>query len=143
MVLRCDLCRIEVPDGLLKILFIDNQSVVFLEHVLVEHKNGKRHQALLTARERFETSQNSSIYITRIKPEHNETILKDFFSRFGEIKNCFIDKEKVCIHLLNHFRMNSVVSFSMFMLLLNMTTSIPQINVLNILKNVNWMMEHV
>jgi RNA recognition motif-containing protein len=71
---------------------------VFLEHVLADHTNGKRHQALLTARQRFETSQNASIYITRIKPEHDEIILKNYFSRFGEIKNCFIDKEKVCIY---------------------------------------------
>jgi RNA recognition motif-containing protein len=71
---------------------------VSLEHVLADHTNGKRHQALLTARERFETSQNSSIYVTRIKPEHDETILKNYFSRFGQIKNCFIDKEKVCIY---------------------------------------------
>ena len=68
----------------------------FSEHVLADHRNGKRHQALLTARERFETSQNASIYITRIKPEHDQNLLKDYFSRFGEIKNCFIDKEKVC-----------------------------------------------
>ncbi|CAF2465536.1 unnamed protein product [Rotaria sp. Silwood2] len=78
MVFRCDLCRIEVPD----------------EHVLADHTKGKRHQALLNARERFEISQNSSIYISRIKPEHDENILKDYFSRFGQIKNCFIDKEK-------------------------------------------------
>jgi len=68
----------------------------FQEHVLIEHTNGKRHQALLTARERFEISQNSSIYVTRIKPEHDEIILKTYFSQFGQIKNCFIDKEKVC-----------------------------------------------
>ncbi|CAM4749946.1 unnamed protein product [Rotaria magnacalcarata] len=78
MVLRCDLCRIEVPD----------------ERVLADHTKGKRHQALLNARERFETSQNSSIYVSRIKPEHDENILKTYFSRFGQIKNAFIDKEK-------------------------------------------------
>jgi len=65
------------------------------EHVLADHTNGKRHQALLLARERFESSQNSSIYVTRIKREHDETILRTYFSRFGSIKNCFIDKEKV------------------------------------------------
>ncbi|CAF1396654.1 unnamed protein product [Adineta steineri] len=78
MVLRCELCRIEVPD----------------EHVLADHTNGKRHQALLTARERFETSQQSSIYVSNIKREHDVNLLKDYFSRFGQIKNCFIDKEK-------------------------------------------------
>lgn len=57
--------------------------------------NGKRHQALLNARDRFENSQNSSIYVTRIKPEHDENILKNYFSRFGPVKNCFVDKEKV------------------------------------------------
>jgi hypothetical protein len=67
----------------------------FLEHVLADHTSGKRHQALLTASKRFEISQNSSIYVTRIKPEHDEILLKNFFLRFGQIKNCFIDKEKV------------------------------------------------
>jgi hypothetical protein len=52
---------------------------------------------LLNARGRFESSQNSSIYVSRIKPEHDENILKKYFSRFGQIKNCFLDKEKVSI----------------------------------------------
>lgn len=76
---------------------LELSSIVFLfqERVLADHTNGKRHQALLSARQRFETSQNASIYVTRIKPQHDPIILKDYFSRFGSIKNCFIDKEKV------------------------------------------------
>ena len=49
----------------------------------------------MSARQRFETSQNSSVYISRIKAEHDDQILKNYFSRFGSIRNCFIDKEKV------------------------------------------------
>ncbi|CAF0939318.1 unnamed protein product [Rotaria sordida] len=92
MVLRCDLCRIEVPD----------------EHVLADHTKGKRHQALLNARGRFEISQNSSIYVSRIKPEHDENILKDYFSHFGQIKNCFIDKEKHIYAIIEYEDINSV-----------------------------------
>ncbi|CAF1170292.1 unnamed protein product [Adineta ricciae] len=91
MVLRCELCRIEVPD----------------EHVLADHNNGKRHQALLTARERFETSQNSSIYVTRIKADHDETTLKTYFSRFGSIKNCFLDKEKHVYAIIEYENIDS------------------------------------
>ncbi|UJR23045.1 hypothetical protein I4U23_026071 [Adineta vaga] len=91
MVLRCDLCRIEVPD----------------EHVLADHNNGKRHQALLTARQRFESSQNSSIYVTRFKPEHDEALLKNYFSRFGSIKNCFLDKEKHVYAIIEYENIDS------------------------------------
>ena len=78
------------------LIFLDLSSIFFLEErVLADHTNGKRHQALLSARQRFETGQNASIYVTRIKPQHDQIILQDYFSRFGSIKNCFIDKEKV------------------------------------------------
>ncbi|CAF0947367.1 unnamed protein product [Rotaria sp. Silwood1] len=91
MALRCDLCRIEVPD----------------EHVLADHTKGKRHQALLNARERYESSQNSSIYVSRIKSEHDENILKEYFSRFGQIKNCFIDKEKHIYAIIEYENIDS------------------------------------
>ena len=70
-------------------------DVDHLERVLLDHEKGKRHQALLNARDKFEKAQNASVYISRLQPQHDEQIFRTYFSQFGSIKNCFVDKEKV------------------------------------------------
>lgn len=144
MVLRCDLCRIEVPDGLFDELWSAGMTFFFVEErVLVDHTNGKRHQALLTARERFENSQNASVFVSRIKPEHTEELLKGYFVQFGAIKNCFVDKEKVSLHACVHrWNLVSLCLRSTSMRSLNTSTLNQRRNAWSRPVNISCRMEH-
>ena len=92
---------------------------------------------MITARERFEKSQNASIYISRIKGEHDEQIFRNYFSRFGSIKNCFIDKEKVSEGVNLIAQEKEIDLFSISMQSLNMNTWNQQQNVWKMELNIN------
>ncbi|CAF1019761.1 unnamed protein product [Didymodactylos carnosus] len=78
------------------------------KRVLAEHDKGKKHQAIVAARQRYEYSQLSSIYVSRIKQEHNDEQLKNYFSQFGSINNCFMDKEKHVYAIIEYENLESV-----------------------------------
>ena len=60
-----------------------------------EHMKGKKHLRLAGLQERQQSVSERSIYVRGFPYSATENSLKKYFTRFGQIKSCFLEKEKV------------------------------------------------
>ena len=63
---------------------------------MASHEKGKKHQLILTKQRKKKNSLDCSVYIRGFKKDSDvENELTEILSRYGTIKEIYVDKEKV------------------------------------------------